>query len=99
MSRYRATHAEHLRLALLRLLERAPGRSANDAVLRDALAALGFRASRDLVRATLAWLAEHDLVALEPVGHLTVATATERGADVAEGLALHPGVRRPEPDA
>lgn len=88
--------AEHLRLTILRLLD-ASGSSANDSVLTDAARPLGFHIGRDRVRTELAWLTEQGLVTLEAVAHLTVATLTERGHDVAAGHAIVPGVKRPMP--
>lgn len=95
MSALSAAWREHLRLALLQLLEQASGYSANDSVLTDALRSVGFTASRDQVRAELAWLAEQDLVTSEPLDRLRVATLTGRGQDVATGAATVPGVKRP----
>jgi len=86
---------QHLRLAMLKLLEQAAGYSANDSVLTDAVRSLGFSASRDQVCAELAWLAEQDLVRCEPLGQLQVVTLTGRGQDVATGSASVPGVKRP----
>lgn len=96
---YRTHFAEHLRLALLQQLEAVPGYQANAAILQTLVAAIGVPASRDQVRAELAWLAEQGLVEIMDVGGLLVATLTERGQDVARGLALVPGVRRPLPSA
>lgn len=95
---YAAHFAEHLRLALLRVLHEAPGYAANGSILQDAAEMLGLRASRDLVEAQLAWLDEQGLVSLErlPAG-VSVATLTARGADVATGRAIVPGVVRPGP--
>lgn len=92
------THAEHLRLSILRLLHAQDGGlTANDSVLTDALPALGFRVPRDRVRTALAWLKEQELVTLETVGSLMVGTITRRGIEVAEGTARVPGVKRPAP--
>lgn len=95
MSALNAAWREHLRLAILRLLEGASGYSANDSVLADALRSLGFSASRDQVKAELTWLAEQDLAGCEQLGSLLVATLTGRGQDVATGAATVPGVKRP----
>lgn len=95
MSALNAAWREHLRLAILRLLDDASGYSANDSVLSDALRGIGFAASRDQVKAELAWLAEQDLVTCEQLTRLQVATLTGRGQDVATGAATVPGVKRP----
>lgn len=101
MSDYASTtHAEHLRLAVLRLLSAEDGGySANDSVLADALPRVGFNVPRDRVRTVIGWLAEQGLVEVEKLQHLTVATITERGLDVAAGRANVPGVKRPSPRA
>lgn len=97
MSDYAATVREHARLTVLRLLARQPGYAANDSVLTDALAAYGFRLSRDWVRGELDWLAEQGLIELERLDRLMLATATGRGLDVAAGRAIVTGVKRPSP--
>lgn len=94
---YAEHHAKHLRLTILRLLAAQPGYATNDSVLRDALAAFGFRIGRDRVATELAWLAEQGLVACEDAGTLTIAAATRRGVEVSEGIATVPGVQRPSP--
>ena len=47
------------------------------------------------MRAELAWLAEQDLLKVEQLDRLQVATLTGRGQDVATGAATVPGVKRP----
>lgn len=93
--------AEHLRLAILRVLEEAPEYRANSSMLTDALSlGLGLPATRDQVRTHICWLREQGLLSvLDPDAKLLVATATERGIDVALGRAAVPGVRRPAPKA
>lgn len=88
---------KHLRLSILKLLEKSPGYSANDSVLTDAVRAVGFGASRDQVRTEIQWLAEQGLVKCEPMERLLVATATLRGREIATGHAFHDGVQRPSP--
>jgi len=90
---------QHLRTSILRVLSDAPAYSANESLLTDALRALGFGATRDQVRGELVWLAEQGLIHTENLGGLIIATATERGCDVAKGLATHPGVKKPSPRA
>lgn len=89
----------HLRLTILRILAQAPGYNANDSVLTDACRSLGFGATRDQVRTELQWLAEQGLIAVERLEKLLVATATQRGLDVAHGHAVHEGVKRPSPSS
>ena len=91
---------QHIRLAVLRLLAEQPGYSANDSVLTDAVRTLGLSCTRDQMRTNLAWLEEQRLVTLlKPTDTLTVATITERGADVAAGRSIVAGIQRPSPGA
>lgn len=91
---------QHIRLSVLRLLVDQPGYSANDSVLTDAVNALGLVCTRDQMRTNIAWLEEQRLVTLlRPTATLTVATITERGADVAAGRSIVAGVQRPSPSA
>jgi len=95
---YKNHLAEHMRLAILRLLAKSGGNySANDSILTDALPLLGFTAGRDAVRAQIDWLADTGLVSSEDLEGLLVVTLTTRGLDVAEGRAAVSGVKRPSP--
>jgi len=87
--------AEHIRLTILRLLHRQPSYAANDSVIYDALEMFGFKVSRDRVRTELGWLEEQRLIQREDLGQLIVATATQRGVEVAQGRVLISGVKRP----
>ncbi len=86
------------RLVLLRALEEDAGYSHNESVLQSVLEAFGHNISRDLVRTELTWLAEQGLVTLKAVAGVFVATLTARGADVALGRVVVPGVKRPRPE-
>lgn len=98
MKPYAERYAEDRRLVLLKLLEESPGYAANEYLLHSTLAHYGHSVSRDLVRTDLAWLAEQGLVSVESViSSMQVATLTERGADVTNGRASVPGVKRPAP--
>jgi len=89
--------AEDRRLVILRMLASAPGYAANGFVLREGLAASGHAVSQDQLSTELAWLAEQGLLTIVPVADMAVAHLSPRGADVAAGLAVVPGVKRPEP--
>lgn len=84
-----------VRLVILRLLAEMPAYSANSSVLTVALGRFGHAITRDQVKTELAWLQEQGLVSCEDLGAVLVATLAERGADVARGLAIVPGVARP----
>lgn len=91
---------EDRRLVLLRLLSEQPGYRANSSNLHAGLYTLGIAASRDDVTTDLHWLRDQSLVVLEPVPEvpeLLIASITARGDDVANGVAIVPGVRRPGP--
>ncbi len=93
-----ATHlAEDRRLVILKLLAQTPQYSINEYVLRTALGTFGHAVSQDRLRADLAWLAEQELLKVETIATLQVATLSQRGLDVAEGRATVPGVKRPIP--
>lgn len=82
------------RLVILRSLLEC-GDSANESVMQTCLQAYGHSVSRDVVRTHLAWLAEQRLVALRDVAGCYVVSITGRGDDVANGLAVVPGVKKP----
>lgn len=97
-SEFTRTNDEHVRLAVLRLLDEQPTYSANDSVLTTAVSAMGLACTRDQMRGHLSWLEEQRLITSSSLGTgLIVATATERGCDVAGGRSLVRGVARPSP--
>ncbi len=84
------------RLVILRALEQDLGYSHNESILQDILGKFGHQVSRDKVRTLLGWLQEQGLVTYEILHSGTyVASLTTRGADVATGRAVVPGVKRP----
>lgn len=89
--------SEDRRLVILRLLSAAPEYTLNAFVLRPGLEAVGHGISADQLATELVWLAEQGLVELEAVVNVAVARLTSRGADVAAGRVVTPGVKRPEP--
>lgn len=86
---------EDMRLVILRLLSELPAYSANSSVLYSALSQYGHYPSRDAIKSELYWLQEQDLVSIDDIGTVLVATLTARGHDVAKGRAIVPGVKRP----
>ena len=87
------------RLVVLRLLEQAPDYRGNAYLLQSALTTFGHTVGMDRLATELAWLEEQGLLAVETVGSVTIATLTQRGADVAAGRSVVPGVKRPAPGA
>ena len=100
MSGFAAVLAEDRRLIILRSLADVPGYHLNEQVLKLGLNAFGHHAGRDLVRADIQYLLDHDLVRVDRLpgqgGELWLVTLTAACEDVAKGR-LHPGVARPRP--
>ena len=86
-----------IRLVMLRGLEEGSGYALNESVLQSILGAFGHHVSRDKVRTELDWLAEQNLVTLEDVLGVKVATITQRGLDVAGRRSTVSGVKHPGP--
>ena len=87
---------EERRLAMLKLLAKAPGRSANAYVVARSLPQLGHPCTLDQVKTDLAWLLEQGLIKTEDMGGgMVVATLLNRGHEVQAGLANVPGVAIP----
>ncbi|MEX2155094.1 MAG: hypothetical protein WD825_17245 [Gemmatimonadaceae bacterium] len=89
--------AEHLRCSILRVLEAAPGYSANDSLLHDVVQEFSLLVSRDQVRTELHWLRDQGLITLNEISDVLVAKITGAGVDVARGNRMVPGVKRPTP--
>ncbi|MGF1775887.1 ArsR family transcriptional regulator [Vibrio nomapromontoriensis] len=85
------------RLVILRVLSESAGYTANESILDSALDAYGHKVSRDTVNAEITWLAEQNLIITQELAATQVATLTQRGLDVCEGQAKHPGVKAPLP--
>lgn len=85
---------EDRRLVMLTLLLQSPAATCNAYVLHQHLPNYGHANSLDAVKTDLAWLAEQGLLHLVNEAPVLVATLTERGADVANGRATAPGVKR-----
>jgi hypothetical protein len=95
---FAATIAEDRRLSILLVLEQTPGYSTNAYLLQTAIDQIyGHVASADQVKTDIAWLAEQSLVSVREVSRVTLATLSARGADVAAGRAVVPGVKKRGP--
>jgi len=97
MSEYAETLRRHARIAILRLLEDAPRYTSNASMMAALLPQLGISYTRDQIAGELSWLAEQGLVTTQQTAGLLMATATLRGIEVAQGIAIVPGVQRPSP--
>lgn len=100
MKSFAESYREDRRLVLLRLLSEQPGYRTNSSILHAGLDKLGISATRDDVLTDLSWLRDQGLLRLDQILEVTnlyVAEITNRGADVAHGRAVVPGVSRPSP--
>lgn len=88
---------EDRRLTILLLLVESPDYKANQFLIQEALDGFGHTVSMDRIKADFAWLAEQGLIELAELGGIQVPKLTDRGLDVAQGRARHPGVKRPRP--
>ena len=88
---------EDRRLTLLLALEGAAQYRANHYLLHRYCERLGHSVSHDTIKTDLRWLEEQQLLQLEDMGDVIVATATTRGIDVANARTVVPGVARPQP--
>lgn len=89
---------EHLRLTILSLLKQVPTYELQEEILRWGVNEMGCPASRDALRVQFAWMEEQGLLAVHELAGVKLAKLTNRGLDVAAGLALTPGVARPAPE-
>lgn len=85
---------EHARISILLTLNELNYKS-NDSMIQQCCERYHNVMSLDQVRTNLGWLAEQGLVTIEKVDHITNATLTSRGQDVAEGRSFVDGIKRP----
>lgn len=96
---YQETLREHARIAILRLMEDAPGYTHNVSMITDLLRVAGITYTRAQVEGEVQWLREQGMLTVETHAGFIVATATVRGVEVAQGVTTYPGIRRPRPGA
>ncbi len=87
--------AEDRRLVILRVLHELPAYRTNSFILSTMLSTWGHEPSSDQVKTDLTWLQEQGFLELDIVESVYIAKLTTRGADVATGRAVVPGVMRP----
>lgn len=97
MSDYAGEVRKHRRLAILRHLEACPEYTANASLLQSVLTAVGISSTRDQVVTEIVWLTENGFATHIDHGDFMVVVATQRGAEIARGLATHPEIQRPRP--
>lgn len=100
MNSFEKLVAEDIRLSVLLVLLQGQGYSLNEFVMRSALALPVFahNISTDKLRTELSWLSEQGLIECDQSNDVWSAKLTRRGKDVAEGLTVAPGVKRPQPE-
>lgn len=92
LSLLEAPAEDRLRLAVLCILSRIPGRSATASFLEEMLLDYGFEATREQVVAVLSWCDRSGLVALSEDDGVVGALVLDLGRAVAAGKATVPGV-------
>jgi len=97
MSEYSDTLRKHRRLAILRHLAGCSEYTSNASILQDVLAGVGVTSTRDQVVTEIVWLREQGFAITEDRGDFIIVTATQRGVELAQGMATHPEVQRPRP--
>lgn len=90
---------EDRRLQILLLLESSGGYGASHFLLHTALNGYGHEVSMDTLVSDLSWLEQQALLNLENMNPAIIARLTQRGADVALGRVIEPGIKRPQPVA
>ena len=95
---YAQLEAEHIRLAILQVLQQDTDYAHNEHILISALDQLGYHLSQDRLRAECHWLAELGLIEIEKVAaSVWVIRLTRAGYDLVGGHARVPGVAQPPP--
>ena len=96
--RYSELEAEHIRLAILQVLQQDTDYAHNEHILISALDQLGHHLSQDRLRAECHWLAELGLIEIDKLAEsVWVMRLARSGYDIAAGRATRPGVARPLP--
>ena len=83
------------RLVILRYLDEEPDGRMSVSLMVDALDVMAHRVSRATVMADACWLEEQGLLRLEYIQSVPMLRITSTGAEVARGVRLVPGVKRP----
>lgn len=95
MNDFAADLTEDRRLTILRVLLESTQYTANEFIVQTMLKNFAHMVSVDRLHTDLAWLQEQELITVRVTANVRIATLTVRGADVAQGLTVVPGVKRP----
>lgn len=91
------TITENRRLYILKTLQVSVDYRMSDMLLQAALNKIGHGVALSVLRGDLAWLERQGLVSTSSLGDMTMALLRKEGLDVANGLAIVPGIDRPQP--
>jgi len=86
---------EHTRLAILRALDKVPGRTATMSMLLAIMRRVGIRINEPQLKGEVDWLKKAALVAVVNDRGLVSVEMLNTGADVARGQDNYPGVAEP----
>lgn len=90
--------AEHQRISILIALKDSADYGANTSMLNDVLQRFALGCSQDQLKTQLNWLEQNGYVTVDKITANTwVARITRSGIDVAEGLSVVHGIKRPAP--
>lgn len=95
--KYAERVSQEQRLVMLQALATDGDYRINDLMLYTWLEQVALEISMDKLRTQMRWLEEQELVTIEQMGSMLIATLTERGLDIAKGRARVDGVARPAP--
>ena len=94
---YNALRASNRRLSILQFLEGEADYRMNSGLLHTLLTQIGDAVSDATLQNDAAWLAEAGCLVIEKLTDVTIFEITQRGVEVATGLARLDGVARPKP--
>ena len=97
--KYKDIVSNDRRRIILELLNQEADYTANEYVIKSALAALGHKASDAAIGSEFDWLSDAGLIELKNVSEIKVAHITMRGVDVATGATIVDGVARTRPES
>ena len=89
---------EHRLLTILQLLKDDPDYKIDFHLLQESLKMVGRGVSGAVLISDLTLLEEMKLVSTTNIAGCTIAVLRNRGVDVADGVAVVPGVARPRPE-
>lgn len=97
-NRVQQLRAEAVRRCALVILNGDAGYQCGESILKQAVCQSGYPVSTDFLRQQIVWLEESGLLVKEDKGGRYQCKITQRGQDVAESLAVVPGVARDLPE-